>query len=115
MPHPDQVDPAAMAWRTTPASTRRVGTTEVVMRGMSREPNGQRRKLIHFTDRATGKQTVRVCFQMGAEVLAARNQGLTLFALGLGGAAGEDEQLAGAGQAKEAEKLKAPRREDRPE
>ena len=42
MPHPDQVDPAAMAWQTTPASTRRVGTTEVVMRGVSSEPDGRR-------------------------------------------------------------------------
>ena len=66
MPHPDQVDPAAMAWQTTPASTRRVGTTEVVMRGVSREPDGWRRELILFTDRATGKQTVRVHFKKGA-------------------------------------------------
>ena len=65
MPHPDQVDPAAMAWQMTPASTRHVGTTEVVMRGVSREPNGRMRELILFTDRATGKQTVRVRFQTG--------------------------------------------------
>ena len=59
MPHPDQVDPAAMAWQTAPASSRRVGTTEVVLRGVTREPDGHTRELILFTDRATGKQTVR--------------------------------------------------------
>ena len=53
MPHPDQGDPAAMDWQTAPASTRRVGTTEVVMQGVSVEPDGQRRELILFTDKAT--------------------------------------------------------------
>ena len=115
MPHPHQVDPTTMAWQTAPASTRRVDTNEVVMRGVSREPDGRRRELILFTDRATGKQTVRVRFQTGVEALAARNEGLTLFAPRLGGAAGEEEQLAGAGRAKEAEKDKVPRRENRPE
>ena len=46
MPHSDQVDPAAMAWQMAPASARRVGTTEVVMRGVSRKPDGRRRELI---------------------------------------------------------------------
>ena len=55
MPHPDQVDPVAMAWQTTPASNRHVGTTEVVMRGVTREPNGRKGELILFTERATGK------------------------------------------------------------
>ena len=114
MPHPDQVDPAAMAWQTAPASTRRVGTTEVVMRGVSQEPDGRRRELILFTDRATGRQTVRFRFQTGVEALTARNEGLTLYAPRMGGAAGEEEQLAGAGQGSEAEKDKAPRRENRP-
>ena len=48
-------------------------------------------------------------------MLAARNEGLTLFDPGPGGAAGEEEQSFGAGQAKEAEKQKAPRREDKAE
>ena len=69
----------------------------MVMRRVSREPEGRKRELILFTDRATGKQTVRVRFQTGAEVLAARNEGLTLFAPGLGGAAGKEEQSSGAG------------------
>ena len=83
------------------------------MRGVTRELDGQKRKLILFNDRATGKQTVQVRFHTGAEVLAARNEGLTLLALGPGGAAGEEEESFGAGQAKEAEKQKAPRREDK--
>ena len=115
MPHPDQVDPAAMAWQTAQASTRSMGTTEVVMRGVSREPDGRRRELRLFTDMATGRQTVRVWFQTGVEALAARNEGLTLFAPRLAGAAGEEEQSAGARRAREAEKDKAPRRENRPE
>ena len=115
MPHPDQVDPAAMAWQTAPASSRRVGTTEVVLRGVTREPDGRTRELILFTDRATGKQTVRFRFQTGGEELAARNEGLTLFAPGPGGAASREEQSSGAGPAKEAEKPKAPRREDKAE
>ena len=55
MPHYDQVDPAAMAWQTALASARRVGTTEVVMRGVSRKPDGRRKELILFTDKATGR------------------------------------------------------------
>ena len=82
MPHPDQVDPAVMVWQTTPASNRRVGTMEVVLRGVTRESDGRKHELILFTDMATGKQTVRFCFQMGGEELAARNEGLTLFAPG---------------------------------
>ena len=66
MPHPDQVDPAAMAWQTAPASIRHVGTTEVVLRGVTREADGQKRKLIVFTNKATNKQTVRFRFQRGA-------------------------------------------------
>ena len=84
MPHSDQVNPAAMAWQTAPASARRVGTNEVVMRGVSREPDGQRRELILFTDKVMGRQIVRVRFQTGVEALAARNEGLKLFAPRLG-------------------------------
>ena len=58
---------------------------------------------------------MRVRFQTRVEALSARNEGLTLFAPRLGGAAGEEEQLAGAGQARETKKDKAPRRENRPE
>ena len=66
IPHPNQVDPAAMAWQgaTWPpaaaASARQAGTTEVVLRGVSREGCGRNREVILFTNEATGKQTVRM-------------------------------------------------------
>ena len=121
MPHPDQVDPAAMAWQgaTWPpaaaASARQAGTTEVVLRGVSREGCGRNREVILFTNEATGKQTVRMRFQTGGEELAARNEGLTLFAARQGGAAGRGEQSSRAGPAKEAVKPKESRREDKAE
>ena len=34
MPPNDRVDPAAMEWQTMPTSSRRVGTAEVVLRGV---------------------------------------------------------------------------------
>ena len=83
--------------------------------GSDEGSGGRKRELIFFTDRATGKQTVCFRFQTGGEELAARNEGLTLFAPGPGGAAGRGEQSSGAGPAKEAEKPKAPRREDKAE
>ena len=115
MPHPDRVDPAAMARQTTPASSRRVGTTEVVFRGVSREPDGRTRELILFTDRATGKQSVRYHFQTGGQELSAKNEGLTLFAPGPGGEARQGEQSSGAGPVNEAEKPKSPGKEDKTE
>ena len=75
MPNPDQVDPAAMAWQATPASLRQVGRTEVVLRGVSEEPDARTCKLILFTDQATGKQSVRYHFQTGGQELSAKNQG----------------------------------------
>ena len=98
MPHPDQVDPAAMAWLgakwppAAGASARQEGRTEVVLRGAIREADGHNREVILFTDRATGKQTVRMRFQTRGEELTARNEGLTLFAARQGGAAGRGEQ-----------------------
>ena len=86
-----------------------------MLRGVTREADGRKCELIIFTDRATNKQTVRFRFQTGGEELAARNEGLTLFAPGPGGAAGREKQSSGAGPAKEAEKPKAPRREDKAE
>ena len=115
MPNPDQVDPAAMAWQATPASSRRVGRTEVVLRGVSKEPDGRTRELILFTDQATGKQSVRYRFQTGGQELSAKNEGLTLFTPGPVGAARQGEQSSGAGPVNEAERPKLPRREDKTE
>ena len=87
----------------------------MVLRGVIREADGRNREVILFTDRATGKQTVRMRFQTRGEELAARNEGLTLFAARQGGAAGRGEQSSRAGPAKEAEKPKESKREDKAE
>ena len=64
----------------------------MVLRGVIREADGRNQEVILFTDRATGKQTVRMRFQTRGEELGARNEGLTLFAARQGGAAGRGEQ-----------------------
>ena len=87
----------------------------MVLRGVIREADGRNREVILFTDRATGKQTVRMRFQTGGEELAARNEGLTLFTARQGAAAGRREQLPRAGPAKEAVDPKESRREDKAE
>ena len=54
-------------------------------------------------------------FQTGGEELAAKNEGLTLFAARQGAAAGRGEQLPRAGPAKEAVDPKESRKEDKVE
>ena len=71
--------------------------------------------MVLFTDRATGRQTVRMRFQTNGEELSARNEGLTMFAARQGGAVGRGEQSSGAGLAKEPEKPKEPERKDEAE
>ena len=115
MPPHNRVDPAAMEWQTTPTSSRRVGTTEVVMRGVSREPDGRTRELILFTDQVTGKLSVCYRFQTGGQELSARNEGLTLFVPSPAGAPKQGESPSGAGPVAEAEKPKSPRRQDKKE
>ena len=82
---------------------------------MIREADGRNREVILFNNRATGKQTVRVRFQTRGEELSARNEWLTLFAARQGGAAGRGEQSSREGPAKEAEKPKVSKREDKAE
>ena len=82
---------------------------------MIREADGRNREVILFNNRATGKQTVGMRFQTRGEELTARNEGLTLFAVRQGGAAGRGEQLSREGPAKEAEKPKVSKREDKAE
>ena len=113
-PH-DRVDPAAMERQTTPTSSRRTGTAEVVLRGVSKEPDGRTRELILYTDQVTGKQPVRYRFQTGRQELSARNEGLTLFAPSPAGAPRQGESPSGAGPATEPEKAKSPRRQDKKE
>ena len=87
----------------------------MVLRGVIREADGRNREVILFTDRATGKQTVHMRFQTRGEEFSARNEGLTLFAERQGGAAGRGEQSTREGPAKEAEKPKVSKREDKAE
>ena len=75
----DRVDTAAPERQTMPTTARRTSTTEVVLRGVSREPDGRARELILYTDQAMGKQSVRYRIQTGGQELTARNEGLTLF------------------------------------
>ena len=87
----------------------------MVLRGVIREADGRNREVILFTNRATGKQTVRMRFQTRGEELSARDEGLTLFAARQGGAAGRGEQSTREGPANEAEKPKVSKREDKGE
>ena len=77
MPHPDRVDPAAKDWQgstwppAAPAAAKQTGVTEVVLRGVTREADGRNREVVLFTDKATGRQTVRIRFQTNGEELSA--------------------------------------------
>ena len=71
-PH-DRVDTAALERQTTPMSSRRPGTAEVVLRGVSREPDGRTRELILYTDQVMGKRSVHYCYQTGGQELSAKN------------------------------------------
>ena len=96
MPHPDRVDMKAQAWQSSTWPPAR----EVVL----------------STDRATGRQTVRMRFQTNGEEQSARNEGLALFAAQRpGGAVGRGEQSSKAGLAKEPEKPKEPEKKDEAE
>ena len=94
---------------------RKTGVTEVVLRGVTREADGRNREVVLFTDRATGRQTVRMRFQTNGQEQTAGNEGLTMFAERQGGAVGRGEQSSGAGPAKEPEKPKEPERKDEAE
>ena len=113
-PH-DRVDPAAMERQTTPALSRRTGTAEVVLRGVSREPDGRTRELILYTDQVTGKQSVRYRFQTGGQELSAKNEGLTLFTPSPAEEPRQGEAPSGAEPATKPEKAKLPRRQDKRE
>ena len=111
-----------MAWQGAtwpPAATataKQTGVTEVVLRGVTREADGRNREVVLFTDRATGRQTVRMRFQTNGEELSACNEGLTMLAAQRqGGAVGRGEQSSKAGLAKEPEKPKKPERKDEAE
>jgi hypothetical protein len=74
----DRVDTATREWQTM-LVPRHQGPAEVVLRGVSREPEGRTKELILYTDQVTGKQSVRYRYQTGGQELSARNEGVTLF------------------------------------
>ena len=75
LPHLDKVDPAAMAWQKTPASNRRVGTMEVVMRGLMRESDGRKRELILFTNRGLASRQSESVSRRGPRCLPPEMKG----------------------------------------
>ena len=97
----DRVDTANLERRTATVA-RRPGPVEVVLRGVSREPEGRTKELILYTCQATGKQSVRYRYQTGGQELSARNEGVTLFshnpAEEQSGAGQSGEGRSGAGQ-----------------
>ena len=114
----DRVDTATLERRTAPVA-RRPGPVEVVLRGVSREPEGRTKELILYTCQATGKQSVRYRYQTGGQELSARNEGVTLFshnpAEEQSGAGQSGAGRSGAGPETEPEKDGQPRRQDRTE
>ena len=114
----DRVDTATLERRTAPVA-RRPGPVEVVLRGVSREPEGRTKELILYTCQATGKQSVRYRYQTGGQELSARNEGVTLFshtpAEEQSGAGQSGEGRSGAGPATAPEKNGQPKRQDRTE
>ena len=55
------------------------GAVEVVLRGVSKEPEGRTKELILYTCQVTGKQSVRYRYQTGRQEQTAHNEGIALF------------------------------------
>ena len=111
-----QSDPSTME-RQAAHLTRGPGSVEVVLRGVSREPEGRTKELILYTCQATGRQSVRYRYQTGGQELTARNEGITLFTQEQeqSGARGSGAGRSGAEPEAEPEKDGQPRRQDRTE
>ena len=111
-----QSDPSTME-RQAAHVTRGPGSVEVVLRGVSREPEGRTKELILYTCQATGRQSVRYRYQTGGQELTARNEGITLFSQEeeQSGARGSGAGRSGAEPETEPEKDGQPRRQDRTE
>ena len=112
-PQQMQPDPATME-RQVPQVSRGAGSVEVVLRGVSREPEGRTRELILYTCRATGRQSVRYRYQTGGQELTAVNEGITLFTQEQeqSGAGGSGAGPSGAEPGEGPEKDRQPRRKD---
>ena len=89
---------------------RRPGPVEMVLRGVSREPEGRTRELILYTCQATGRQSVKYRYQTSGVELTARNEGVTLFS--------QEEEQSGAGGSRasqsEAEQESGPEKDGQP-
>ena len=109
-------DPSTMDRQAAPVA-RRPGPVEVVLRGVSREPEGRNKELILYTCQATGTQSVRYRYQTGGIELTARNEGITLFSQEeeQSGAGGSGARQSGAGQETGPDKDGQPKRQDRKE
>ena len=105
-PQHERENAATVERQTTPVSSR-PGTPEVVLRGVSREPDGRSKELILYTDQVTGKQSVRYRYQTGGQELTAKNEGLTLFT------PSPAEEQSGAGPATTPEKAGPLKRQDK--
>ena len=111
-----QSDPSTLERQAAPVA-RRPGPVEVVLRGVSREPEGRTRELILYTCQATGRQSVRYRYQTGGMELTARNVGITLFSQEeeQSGAGGSGARQSGAEQETGPDKDGQPKRQDRKE
>ena len=87
---------------------------EVVLRGVSREPEGRTKELILYTCQAEGRQSVRYRYQAGGQELTARNEGITLFTQEQeqSGASVSGAGLSGTEEKGEPEKSGQPTRQD---
>ena len=89
---------------------RRLGPVEMVLRGVSCEPEGRTRELILYTCQATGRQSVKYRYQTSGVELTARNEGVTLFR--------QEEEQSGAGgsgaRQSEAEQESGPDKDGQP-
>ena len=109
-------DPSALERQAAPVA-RRPGPVEVVLLGVSREPEGRTRELILYTCQATGRQSVRYRYQTGGTELTARNMGITLFSQEeeQSGAGGSGAKQSGAEQESGPDKDRQPKGQDRKE
>ena len=112
-PQQFQPDPSTME-RQAAQAHRGPGSLEVVLRGVSREPEGRTKELILYTCQATGRQSVRYRYQTGGQELTACNEGITLFTQEQeqSGASGSGAGRSGAEAKEEPEKDGQPRRPD---
>ena len=86
--------------------------TEVVLKGVTKEADGRKRKVVLFTGQS-GQQTVGMWFRTNGEEEQARNEGLTVFTGQRPGAVvWEGEKMARAGRTKDPETAQDQKQKD---